>query len=356
MTRKKAISGTVFGLAMTLASGGFSESLHPIKNVLHFSRVGYFAHPGGIKGCTGALNALADRYHFMVKHSDDYNDVAVLAENPEAYDIVIFDNTTDAGGVNNNENAGQRALRDWLTNRGGRYLGLHSASDHRSQWSWYDTVLYSGIQFALQNQGQFSLYRDTSEATRENPALQNMYRYAADSLGLSTEVVKFNTEYYRFKDSKTNVYTDVRGRPGVTSFQELRGQNAYPFDTNESVGWIKALPNHGRFIYTALGHENAEWTANNGWLTKMTWAYMKYLMGDFDEPVSAIAPRILVQGQSLRVVNPLPLRVRILDLAGRLVASGTAADFGTTLAKAGVYFVAVQTGQGKAIGQAITIP
>jgi hypothetical protein len=350
----KAHRGVVIGLVMTLAADPATAA--PIINVLHFAKVGYFEHVGGIRGCTTALDKLAAQHDFSVKHSKSYDDLAALSSNPDLYDIVILDNTTDAGGVTNNENPGQKALKDWLMNKGGRCLGIHSAADHRGAWAWYDTVLFSGVKYSNQGSGQFSLYRDTSQAARENPALQNMYHYAADSLGLAVEEAKFNTEYYHFQDNRTHNVGDVRGKPGVTGFQELRGSAASPPNTNQIVGWINALPNKGRFIYTAMGHETAEWTANGDWLTKMTWAYMKYLMGDFDgAPVSVHPPRITAQGRFLRVRNTVACRVRITDMAGRVVASGTSADFGKTLARAGVYFVTVDTVRGKVISRAVVI-
>src|SRR5689334_3000755 len=141
MTRKKAAGRILLGLLATLACHPAISA--PIKNVLLFTKVGYFEHVGGIKGCTTALNELAAKYDFTVKVSKDYNDLVVLNSKPDAYDILIFDNNTDAGGVTNTENAGQKALKEWLTNKGGRLLGIHSASDHRGQWAWYDTVLFS---------------------------------------------------------------------------------------------------------------------------------------------------------------------------------------------------------------------
>jgi type 1 glutamine amidotransferase len=324
----------------------------PIKSVLHFSKTGYFRHTGGIAGCTTALNSLASQYHFTVKHSEDYNDVV----NVKNYDIVIYDNNTDAGGVSNNENAGQQALKSWLMSQGGKFLGFHAASDHRGQWTWYDTALFSGLQFTTHGDGAFSLYRDTSAATKANSPLQRMYQYAQDSLKLSTQVVQFSTEYYHFMDSKTKAKADARGRPGVTSFQELRGNQADPTGTQGQVfGWVKTLPNNGRVLYTSLGHETPEWTANDSWLTKMTWAYMKYLMGDFDDPVSIANPEIQTQGHSLRVLSPEARRVQVIDIAGRVVASGNAANFEQSLPKAGVYFVKVDAKAGKTFSKAITI-
>jgi hypothetical protein len=88
----------------------------------------------------------------------------------------------------------------------------------------------------------------------------------------------------------------------------------------------------------------------------MTWAYMKYLMGDFDAPVvTTVNPQIQTEGHSLRVLDAGNRRVQIIDVQGRVVASGLAANFQKTLPKAGVYFVKVDADHGNAFSKAITI-
>lgn len=342
MTKNQLSGGIRMGLAMAMASAPIWSA--PIKNVLHFTKVGYFEHVGGIKGCTTALNTLASQYNFTVKTSKDFNDLA----NVKNYDLVIFDNNTDAGGVTNTENTAQIALKEYMNN-GGKFLGIHAASDHRGQWSWYEQNIFSGIKFINHGDGQFSVYKDTSAQTRGNDTLQNMFKYAKDSLGLNTDVINFNTEIYHFSG---NVYD----KPGVTVFQELRGQTAQN-KVSESFGWVKSMPTGGgRIVYTGLGHETAEWTANNSWQTKMLYVYMKYLMGDFDpKAVSVAPPQIQTDGHSLRILSPEARRVQILDVTGRVVAAGNAADFSRQLPKSGVYFVKVDAAHGKVFSKAVTI-
>lgn len=345
MTKNNLTGGIMFGLAMALASSPAHSVVHPIKSVLHFTKVGYFEHVGGIKGCTDALNNLATKYGFTVKTSKDFADLA----NVKNYDLVIFDNNTDAGGVTNTENSAQTALKDYMNN-GGKFLGIHAAADHRSQWTWYETEIFSGIKFINHTDGNFSVYKDP-DGPKGNDTLTRMLAYAKDSLGLNTDVINFNTEIYHFSG-------EVKGKPGVTVFQQLQGSTA-PNGVSQSFGWVKSISNGkgGRVLYTALGHETPEWTANNSWQTKMLWDYMKYLMGDFDQAgTTALAsPMIQTEGHSLRVLSSEASRVQVLDVAGRVVAAGTAADFNQQLPKTGVYFVKVDAAHGKVFSKAITI-
>jgi hypothetical protein len=348
MTRMRISKGIVAGLAMTMLSNPVASNAAAIKSVLHFYKVGYFEHVGGIRGCTTALDNLATQYKFTVKHSKDLNDLT----NVKNYDLVIYDNNTDAGGVTNTEGAGQLAVKEYMYG-GGKMLSIHAASDHRSAWAWYDSALFSGIKFTGHTDGSFSVYKDTTAKFRENTALQGMFKYAKDSLAL-TDNPAFNTEIYHFN-------VDPRTKTNTTMFHELRGASASN-KVSEGFGWIKQIPNRtdatkpGKFLYTALGHETAEWTANTSWQTKMMYAYMKYLMGDFDIPPSAVKPpQIQTEGHSLRVLGADVRGVQVLDVAGRVVASGKTAGFEQAIPKAGVYFVKVDMDHGNVYSRTITI-
>ncbi len=347
MTRNKMSSGIVFGLAMGMLSNPSVPFAAPIKSVLHFYKVGYFEHVGGIKGCTTALDNLATQYKFTVKHSKDLNDLT----NVKNYDLVIYDNNTDAGGVTATEGAGQLAVKEYM-NTGGKMLSIHAASDHRSAWPWYETTLFSGVKFTSHTDGSFSVYKDTTAKFRDNVALQGMFKYAKDSLALADNP-SFNTEIYHFN-------VDARTKTDLTMFHELRGATAAN-KVSEGFGWVKNITNTadakkpGKFLYTALGHETAEWTANTSWQTKMMYAYMRYLMGDFDVTTAIKAPQIQTEGHSLRIIGENVRGVQILDVAGRVVASGKNASFEQAIPKAGVYFVKVDMDHGNVYSKAITI-
>jgi type 1 glutamine amidotransferase len=301
------------------------------KNVLHYAKVGYFNHVGGIIGGTTALNTLAQQYKFTVKHSTDPNDLLNLKN----YDLVIFDNNTDAGGVTNTITGPQQALMDYMNN-GGKYLGFHGSSDHRDQWTWYDSALYSGAKFVSHGGGAFNMFTDTSSDTKKDAALGRMWAYCKDSLKIANDVINFNTEIYQFD-------IDVRGKPNVQIIQELRGATAQN-GVRQSFTWLKTMPKGGgKMLYSSMGHETAEWTANNAWLTKATWAFMKYLVGDFDATTSLAHPGIRTGGSHVEIETAGNHAVEIRDLHGRLVASGTGSPSSGFKLKQGIYFVTVAT-------------
>lgn len=317
-------------LGLTLAMLATGAMAVP-KNVLHYAKVGYFNHIGGILGCTTALNTLAAQYNFTVKHSTDPNDLLNLKN----YDLVIYDNNTDAGGVNNTMTPAQAALVAYM-NAGGKYLGFHAASDHRDQWTWYDTALYSGSKFVAHGGGAFNMFTDTSSVTKKDLALTKMWAYAKDTLKIAIDVINFNTEIYQFD-------SDVRGMPNVEVFQELRGATAQN-GVRQSFSWIKNLKGGGKMMYTAMGHETPEWTANNSWLTKATYAYMKYLVGDFDAAVVDVKQHgIRTNGSSIEIMTAGNHNVKIRDVHGRVVASGMGKTLSEFHLKEGVYFVTATT-------------
>lgn len=221
-----------------------------LRNVLHFHKLGYFEHPGGIAACSTALEQLSAEYFFRVKHSKDPADLLHL----NVYDLVIYDNTTDAGGVTNTITAPQTALVEYM-NSGGRLLGIHGAADHRSLWSWYDTVLFSGTKVTHWSDGSHVIYKNGLPDSDSGRALARMWRYAADSLGIPSDSIPLNGEMLHWN-------RDVAGRPGIVVLQELRGYAAQN-GVSESHAWVNFLPGGGRMLFTAMGHEANEWTANN---------------------------------------------------------------------------------------------
>jgi hypothetical protein len=174
-----------------------------------------------------------------------------------------------------------------------------------------------------------------------------MWQWAKDTLKITSDVVNFNTEIYHFN-------LDPRGKPGVEVFQEIRGSTAQN-GVVESFGWIKNMPKGGKMMYSAMGHETPEWTANDGWLTKAMYAYMKYLTGDFDKTVYVEPPRIRSEGHSLRINNADTREIQIADTRGRIVASGHGADFDRYILKEGIYFVRVQAAHGKTFSRTVII-
>jgi hypothetical protein len=327
------------GACVSLLSLGYAVP----KNVLHYCKVGYYNHVGGIKGGTTALNTLATQYNFTVKHSTDPQDLLKLS----TYDLVIYDNNTDAGGVTNTITAPQQALMDYMK-AGGKFLGIHAASDDPAGWKWYDTTLLSNSKFINHTEGAFNLYNDTTKDTKLDPALTRMWAYAKDTLKIVTDLIPFNTEIYHFT-------SDVRGLPNIKVIQELRGASAQN-KVRETFSWVKILPNGGKMLYTGMGHETAEWTANSSWLTKAMYAYMKYLVGDFEVATTNLQKSKIKTDASLNELLTNENRmVQIRNVQGGLVATGTGTRLSNLNLNPGIYFLTFDTGSRTSFSRSLLI-
>lgn len=340
MVKNRAVSLALFFFSVIATEGRAS-----LRNVLHYHKCGYMCHPGGLSGCTAALDQLAGQFGFRVKHSDSSADLLHLRD----YDLVIFDNTTDAGGAPDSTSPPQLALIDYMDS-GGKLLGFHSATDdYVRPWGWYDSVLFSGAKVHgwEDGSGGFRLYKTALASSDTDRALADMWQYTRDSLQLNSDTVKMTTECLHFK-------ADVRGKEGVKVIQEVEGCHV-PGVTRQSHTWVKFFPGGGRVLYTGIGHEAADWTVNGAWLKKATYAYMRYLVGDFDTGPTALAPAIRALGSRLEIRTGSEGSFRVTDTRGRIVASGSGESIDGFVLKKGVYFVT--TGKpGATVSKSIAIP
>lgn len=331
-------------LAVSLSIAlGAAPCLAAPKSVLHYyANGGNDSHDSAVAACTAVLDQMSAELGFRVRHGRQSSELLQLGD----YDLIIFDNTSQAAGMVNAVTAPQQALLDYMSN-GGRLLALHAAADHLSLWNWYDTVLFSGAQYAGKTIGPFAVYRDTSASSRSDGALSRMWEYARDSLHIRTDSIPFDTERYHFN-------IDVRGKPSVQVLQ-VSGSIPDSDGTRESFGWTKEMPGGGRMLYTPLGGTPADWTQNQGWLRNAMWAYMRYLVGDFDATAGLRPPGIRIRRGRIELPSSGKAWARVSDLQGRCVASGDAAGIGGTALRPGVYIVTVGT-SGAHTAKVVAIP
>lgn len=322
--KKGVQAALVLAFLSVLAPQGRAE----LRNVLHYSKSGYFEHRSAVTACSTALEQLAAEFRFRVKHSADPHDLHQLKD----YDLVIYDNTTDAGGVTNKVTPPQAALMEYMQG-GGRFLGINGAIDHRSMWDWYDTVLFSGILNRGWTDGGFRVYKSDLSHSDTDEALVRMWTYAGDSLKIPTDSVSMNTVLLHYN-------TDALGKENIRVLQEIRGFRASD-RIRQSHTWVKFLPGGGRMLFTALGYQQVDWTDEDSWLKKATYAYMRYLVGDFDVGPGALAPRIRTRGSRLEIRAAEGQNAGVVDIRGRTVFSGPGTMLGTLVLEPGVYFVSV---------------
>jgi hypothetical protein len=298
---------------------------------------------------------LAVEHGFRVTHSKDANALLGLKD----YDLVVYDNNTDAGGAGSKIGPPEAALMEYM-NAGGRFLGIGWAVFHRGQWPWYDSVLFNGLDFSSFSNGTISFYKDTARESKANPALARMWKFAEDSLGIGTDSIRLNTEVIRFMDPKLKP-ANPRGMPGVFILQDVRGNDAGPPGTDYPQAWVKYLAGGGRMLYTGIGSMPSDWTHNAGpeagdtWLKRATYAYMRFLAGDFDSAAAVAARGIGMLGTRLEAPPDADAFVRIRDLRGRIVASGPGSAAPKFSLKPGVYIVTVWTA-GVPVSRTLAIP
>ncbi|MBW8886428.1 MAG: ThuA domain-containing protein [Fibrobacteres bacterium] len=281
-----------------------------LQMVLHYYKTGYKEWAGGVAACRAALDSLGNEYHFTVKHSADTNDLIKVAD----YDLVVFDNATDAGGVTGVPGAPQMALRKYME-AGGKFLAFGAAADHRGKWDWYDTVLFSGARFQSFGLDNWAgLYRPFPPPSGWDPELLGMWGFLRDSLKIPVDSVLVGS-------AVAHLNIDIAAAPGIKVLQEVRGANAWN-TYGEGFTWTRQFPAHGgRMLYTALGHQANDWTDNGAWLRKATYGYMKYLMGDFIIDLALAPPGIHARGSRLEVRRDRRGSLRVTDVRGRLVPS-----------------------------------
>jgi hypothetical protein len=298
-----------------------------LDNVLHYHNCTF---PGF--GCwsgprdTYIFQELSAEYGFKLKQSADTNELMNVGK----YDLVVFDNAGDAGGVLRSTSPLRQAFREYMES-GGKFLGFNGTADHRGVWPWFDTVIFSGTRFHgfdpnLTAKRVF-LYPGRT-ASQSDPALARMWGYARDSLKISPDMVPIKTAVLTFTSA-------VDTLPEVKVIQELR-EGVFP----KAYTWAKDLPNGGRVLYTGLGRPE-DWEYNDAWLKKAAYAYMRYLVGDFDTAPVVLAPEIRTRGSRLENRAAEGQNARITDIRGKTVFSGPGKALAALVLEPGVYFVSV---------------
>jgi type 1 glutamine amidotransferase len=222
----------------------------PLERVLVFSRTAGFRHlsiPTGVQTITelGAENG------FAVDATEDPS--LFTRANLRGYDVVLFVNTT--GTILDKDQ--KRALRRYVE-KGGGYMGIHSAADTEHEWPFYERLV--GALFLSHPLQQL--------ATFHNEGLNHP---ATAHIGESTLVFD---EFYSFKSNP---------RPRVRVLLTI-DEGTYLPDPNTSylvgapvsgtmgdhpMSWCHDV-RKGRSFYTALGHEAHLYA--EGW-------YRRHLLG-----------------------------------------------------------------------------
>lgn len=199
-------------------------------SVAVFSKTAGWHHESILDGVT-AVRALGKQHHFDVFWSEDPKRI-FSDEEISKYAVVIFLCTT--GDALDDE---QQAVFERFIQRGGGYVGVHSAADTEYQWPWYTKMIghmfqrHPAIQSAMVNV--------------EDRNFPGMERFA--SRFLTTE------EWYEFDASRSpglRYLLSVDDSSYEPSPQRRKEQATQPL---HPISWYH-LYDGGRAFYTAFGH------------------------------------------------------------------------------------------------------
>jgi len=199
-----------------------SESAMPAFTVLVFTKTAGFRHesiPAGIR----AIKSLGDEQHFRVDSSEDA--AAFTDANLARYQVIVFLNTTgDILDLN------QQAAFERFIQRGGGFVGIHSATDTEYDWEWYGRLV--------------GAYFDS------HPSIQTATVKVVDATHLSTvqlpDTWSRNDEWYNFRADPS---PHVRVLVQVDEMTYTGGT----MGKNHPISWYHEYDG-GRGWYTAMGH------------------------------------------------------------------------------------------------------
>ncbi|MBK7425848.1 MAG: ThuA domain-containing protein [Saprospiraceae bacterium] len=192
-----------------------------IPNILVFSKTAGFRHasiPEGVK----MFKEMAADSSMTIVHSED---AAIFNHHSLSdFDIVVFLSTT--GTI---LNADQKNTFQQYIEAGGKFLGIHSATDTEYDWPWFGEMI--GARF----NGHPHIQEARLETTNnQHPAI----------MGMPAEW-NHTDEYYNFRDLQADNTTLV-----------LVDESTYEGGTNgdfHPISWCKPVK-EGKMFYTALGH------------------------------------------------------------------------------------------------------
>jgi len=147
----------------------------------------------------------------------------------EAYDVVVFQNTT--GPLLEGEQ--KSAFREYIEN-GGNFMGIHAGSDTHKNWDWYENTMLGGV---FQDHGGQQVEAETVIEDHTHPATKHL-----DDRWTRAD------EWYTFTQNPSDVAT-VIGNLDKNTFSGPQMDGIHPTIWYNRVG-------DGRVFYTSGGHNS----------------------------------------------------------------------------------------------------
>ena len=188
----------------------------------------------------------------------------------DTFDIVVFANTRG----NNILTAAERTALENYMNNGGRFLGIHAASDtyrHSSAnvggfgvWDWFAENLTGASPQPSPNHTQNNLL-----------ATINISNTASQIVAMIPDPWLHTDEYYYWENGYLNDSNFIE-------ILRVQATGVQSYDSARMVAHINpSIGNGGRAFYTALGHDNSEYTSNPDFY-QLIFDAVGYLLGEFD--------------------------------------------------------------------------
>ncbi|MEO7423773.1 MAG: ThuA domain-containing protein [Fibrobacteria bacterium] len=244
--------------------------------VLDKSQGGVNGHLESRRDFNKALQGLAADKGFSITYIGQNDPATLIASefSPEklaTYQAVLF---CYNDGVDAQLDSRSKTNIETYVENGGGLLPIHSAQDFVTNWPWYTRSLVQSFYGPHgTNQPQANVAHD-SEGTREGTETKGIFR------GL-TAPDGFLDEFYSFRTSPRDS-ADVTILLTVDERSFTRTINA-PMGDDHPVMWTKTV-GKGRVVNFSLGHSwstSNVYTEKNSYLTRMLYATLRYLVGDF---------------------------------------------------------------------------
>ncbi|WP_223248766.1 ThuA domain-containing protein [Leeuwenhoekiella nanhaiensis] len=190
------------------------------KNVLVFKKTNGFRH-ASIETGVETLREIGRENVWAVQHSED--SLIFTPQNLKNFDLVVFLSTT--GDILGEEQ--QEAFKNYMEN-GGKFFGIHAASDTEYGWPWYGEFIG----------GYFMSHPKTQKATV-------VKKEKHPTVAMFPERFERTDEWYNFKNLSPNVHVTLT--LDESSYEGGANGDYHPHAWFHKVG-------EGEMYYTGGGH------------------------------------------------------------------------------------------------------
>ncbi|MBX2817619.1 MAG: ThuA domain-containing protein [Saprospiraceae bacterium] len=219
--------------------------------ILHFTKTSEGSFDHNTRNNSRAMfEAIGAANNFTVTDTDQ-SDIFDQVSNLLPYTVIVFSNTTGSDLLNTT----QRAALEAYIAQGGSFIGIHAATDayrNPSTWPFYNNLVGGIVQSGPSHTSDANYRGTMTHDVPGHPLLE----------GIEDPWNKEDEYYYWSEDRGGQI------SPGITSLLTVAKTGDMVFDSARAITWFRQLTGGGRSFYTALGHNNGDYTdASNSFRT-----------------------------------------------------------------------------------------